>query len=58
MYDDVKILTPVMYFRLTLNIGNKGYKGMSMEILTLSHLGRARECFMTKSSSSQQAAPF
>ena len=45
MSDNVNIQSPVIYFRVILNIGNMVYNLMSMEKLALNHLGRAREDF-------------
>ena len=46
MYDDVRIWSPVIYFRITLKLENKLYNKMITEILALINLGHARDFFM------------
>ena len=48
MYDDVKILSPGIYFSITLNLGKKLNNYMSTETLTLSYIVSAREVFHDK----------
>ena len=45
MYDEVNILSPVIYFRIILKLGNKVYNWIRTETLTLNHLGHALEVF-------------
>ena len=45
MCDVVNILLLVIYFRVTLKLGNKVYNRMSTETLALSHIGHAHEVF-------------
>ena len=45
IYDGVNIWLRVIYFCLTLKLGNKVYNWMIKEKLTLSHIGRAYEVF-------------
>ena len=48
MCDGVNILSPVIYFGIIINLGNKLYNQMSTDTLTLNCLGRAHEVFMTE----------
>ena len=58
MCDDVNIQSPVIYFRLILNLVKKVYNRMSEETLTLSHIGCVRGVFHYKVILLIRAAPY
>ena len=47
-YDNVRICSPVIYFRVVFKLVKKVYNRMRMETLALSYIGRTDEVFMIK----------
>ena len=45
IYDDVKILSPSIYFCIILKLGNNVYNRIRVETLALINIGRAHEIF-------------
>ena len=56
--DDVKILSQVIYFFITLKLGHEVYNRICMETLMSIHIGRVREVFHEKVIFFTLAAPY